>query len=438
MHHGSPTPALLCSWLLALCAGFTGCTADSTDPSDMVTTLDAAALPGDAAALEAQVTTPEGGSTPAGPRDASLDAGPPNAQEPTQDGSASLDAASADAGHEASAPEAGSDTDANRPDAGTDAALEAGAAGDRCDVANLDPAQPPRVLTLSGNLGTHDPALIEQDGTFYLFQTGPRIFGKTSTNLMSWQGTPSALGGANPAWIAREVPGATDLWAPDIAFFGGQYHLYYSASTFGSNSSCMGHATRASLSSGSFSDKGSVLCSNHGSRDDWNAIDPNVVLDEAGAPWLFFGSFWSGIKAAALNMDGSRKDNVVHAVASRNGGAIEAPFVVRRCGYFYLFVSFDKCCSGADSTYNIRVGRSLKVLGPYVDKSGMPMMNGGGTLLVSSAGRWRGPGHNAVLFSQKRAYNVYHAYDTQQNGASMLRVAELAWDKDGWPVSGGP
>ncbi|XYH93569.1 family 43 glycosylhydrolase [Sorangium sp. So ce1128] len=128
----------------------------------------------------------------------------------------------------------------------------------------------------------------------------------------------------------------------------------------------------------------------------------------------------------------------VHALASRGGGAIEAPFVVRRCGYYYLFVSFDRCCSGTESTYNIRVGRSANVLGPYVDRNGTPMLNGGGTVVVQGEGRWRGPGHNAVLFNGKSAYNIYHAYDANESGAPKLRVSELAWDDAGWPISGGP
>jgi arabinan endo-1,5-alpha-L-arabinosidase len=110
---------------------------------------------------------------------------------------------------------------------------------------------------------------------------------------------------------------------------------------------------------------------------------------------------------------------------------------VRRCGYYYLFVSFDKCCDGANSTYNIRVGRSESVLGPYVDKAGKRMLDGGGTELVKSGGSWRGPGHSAVIFSGTKAYNVFHAYRSD-NGASQLRVAEIAWDSDGWPVSAGP
>ena len=314
-------------------------------------------------------------------------------------------------------------------------------AGDRCDVAKLDPARPPVALALSGSLGTHDPALIESNGTYYLWHTGPRLPAKTSTDLKTWTDAPSAFGGSNPAWVAREVPEATDLWAPDVSFFGGQFHLYYSASKLYTNSSCIGHATRTALNTGSWADKGSVICSNHGRTDDWNAIDPNVIVDQAGTPWLVFGSFWSGIKAIQLDQSGARADDKLHALArreSKDDGAVEAPFIVRRCGYYYLFVSFDKCCVGATSTYNMRVGRSQNVLGPYVDAKGVAMTSGGGTPLVAGDARFAGPGHNAVLFHRNQAFNVYHAYSIQQNGRALLRISELFWNGDGWPVSGGP
>lgn len=413
---------------------------------------DANTVPGADAALTQTDASSAVTAGDTGSADSSLGGGPDAGQltdsaspaDGSSESGASRSGQDASPEREASLPEAGESRldggqDGGDGDASPPNAPDAGPAEDRCDVAVYDRAKPLVALTLSGNLGTHDPALIEQDGTFYLWQTGPRVPGKTSLDLMNWQGTPSALGGQNPAWIAREVPGATDLWAPDISFFGGKYHLYYSASTFGSNASCIGHATRASLKTGAFADQGSVVCSNHGSKDDWNAIDPNVVVDGSGTPWLVFGSFWSGIKAVELNQDGARKAGAaVHALASRQGGAIEAPFVVRRCGYYYLFVSFDRCCAGVDSTYNIRVGRSPNVLGPYVDREGKTMLNGGGTLLVKGAGRWHGPGHNAVIFQGKRAYNVYHAYDGDNGGRSTLRVSELAWDEQGWPVSGGP
>jgi hypothetical protein len=107
---------------------------------------------------------------------------------------------------------------------------------DRCEVAKLDTAHRPAAIPLSGSLGTHDPTAIESNGVYYSWNTGPRLPAKTSTDLRTWKDAPSAFGTSNPAWIAKEVPGATDLWAPDVSYFGGQFHLYYSASTFSSNS----------------------------------------------------------------------------------------------------------------------------------------------------------------------------------------------------------
>jgi arabinan endo-1,5-alpha-L-arabinosidase len=305
----------------------------------------------------------------------------------------------------------------------------------------LDSARPPMPVALTGSLvGTHDPAVLRAGDRYYMFHTGRGVQTKTSTNLTTWT-AGSAVFSANPSWIAQQVPGATDLWAPDISYFGGVYHLYYSASTFSSNRSCIGHATRAALDSGSWSDHGPVVCSNTGTtRDNWNAIDPNAVVDEAGMPWLAFGSFWSGIKMIRLDNTGARVGTELLSLADRpqNDGALEAPFIIRRCGFYYLFVSWDRCCDGANSTYNIRVGRGTSVSGPYMDKAGVAMVQGGGTLLVTADARWKGPGHNAVLVSGNLTYNVYHSYDAQNGGRQTLRISDLAWDANGWPVSGGP
>jgi arabinan endo-1,5-alpha-L-arabinosidase len=321
---------------------------------------------------------------------------------------------------------------------GSGAGGSAGALGDdRCSVAVHDPTTPPVMLALTGNLGTHDPALLEVDGTFYLYATGRGLGAKTSTDLRSWQGA-SAVFASNPSWVDDEVPGATDLWAPDISYFGGQYHLYYSASTFGKNRSCIGHATRAALDSGSFTDHGSVFCSNvTTSGDDFNAIDPSVILDLEGTPWLTFGSFWGGIKQFKLTTEGTRADDELLSIADHPpNGALEGAFIVRRCGYYYLFVSWGACCDGAYD-YNIRVGRGTSVNGPFTDQAGKTLLSGGGTLLVEGNSTWTAPGHNAVIFVGDRAYNVYHALNASHQNPT-LRVAELVWDADGWPISAGP
>jgi arabinan endo-1,5-alpha-L-arabinosidase len=316
----------------------------------------------------------------------------------------------------------------------TEAGGNAGQAS--CPGAPYDPASPPTTTTLSGNLGAHDPATLVEGAKIYLFATG--LIAKISSNLTTWQSAPDPLTPV-PAWVAQKVPGATNLWAPDISRFGGAYHLYYAASTFGSNKSCIGHATRPALDSGAWADQGTTICSNMGERDDWNAIDPNVVLDDQGIPWLAFGSFWGGLKMIRLDpTTGARADTMVYSIAARpnNGGALEGPWVFKRCGHYFLFSSFDSCCS-APYDYNIRVGRSTSVTGPYVDKAGVSLMQGGGTLLVAGDAAWMAPGHNAVIVYGGRTYNVYHAL-TAKGMTATLRIAELVWDADGWPVSAGP
>ncbi len=328
----------------------------------------------------------------------------------------------------------------NQPMAGAGGAAGGAAGSAGCDFAVLDPSKPPQMLQLSGSVGTHDPVVIEADGIFYMFHTGNNIGAKTSTDLRSWKNAPTVFTNATrPAWLAQQVPAVeSNLWAPDISRFGGQYHLYYSVSSFSSNRSCIGHLTRPSLATGSWTDRGPVICSNTTStKENWNAIDPNVVIDEAGTPWLSFGSFWSGIKLIQLDQAGARVGTSLESLANRpnDSGAVEAPFIVRRCDYYYLFVSWDSCCKGVSSTYNLRVGRSKSVKGPYVDRDGKSLLEGGGTLLVQGNSTFHGPGHNAVLFTATAAYNIFHAYDAPP---ATLRISELAFGADGWPVSAGP
>jgi arabinan endo-1,5-alpha-L-arabinosidase len=311
--------------------------------------------------------------------------------------------------------------------------MSTGGSGASCLIPKLDSAKPPAALMLSGNLGTHDPSVILADGVYYLFATGNGIAAKTSSDMLSWKAAPDVFSRI-PSWVADKVSGVTNIWAPDISFFGGMYHLYYAVSTFGSNKSCIGHATRASMSSGAWADQGAVICSNVGTSDNWNAIDPNIVVDDDGTPWLDFGSFWSGIKLIKLDATGKRAGTEVLSIA--NHSSIEGPYIIHQCGYYYLFVSFGACCNGAYD-YNVRVGRSKTVMGPYTDKAGTSMMNSGGNQIVQGNSTWTAPGHNAVLVTPSATYNVYHALNASHANAT-LRVAQLVLDADGWPVSGGP
>ena len=309
-----------------------------------------------------------------------------------------------------------------------------GTTSSNCGIPAYDSANPPTTLTLTGNLGTHDPSMILANGIYYQYATGNGIGYKTSNNLTVWTGQPDVFSSI-PAWVAGSVSGVTNIWAPDISFWGGQYHLYYAVSTFGTNKSCIGHATRASLTSGSWTDHGSVICSNVGTTDNWNAIDPNVILDDTGQAWMDFGSFWNGIMLIKLDSTGARMGTTAPQNIARNS-SIEAPFIIHTCDYYYLFVSFGSCC-GNPYDYNIRVGRSTSVTGPYVDKAGTNMLNSGGTLLVTGNSTWHAPGHNAVIMTPNGAYNIYHALDSS-NANPTLRISPLALDAQGWPVSSGP
>lgn len=179
----------------------------------------------------------------------------------------------------------------------------------------------------------------------------------------------------------------------------------------------------------------------------WNAIDPNLIRDEKGTPWLTFGSFWNGIKLVQLRPDltGPAEPAQWRTLARRprtaaltdslpGDGAIEGPFIFRHDGYYYLFVSFDYCCRGPQSTYKMMVGRSRTLTGPYLDQAGVPMEQGGGTLVLQGNADWFGVGHNAVATFDKVDYLIFHGYDGHDHGRPKLRIEPLAWNSEGWPT----
>lgn len=301
----------------------------------------------------------------------------------------------------------------------------------------------PVCAQLGAVAGVHDPAIARVNGNYYVFSTGGGVQIRKSRDLITWERAGRVFEQL-PEWAMKEVPGARGPWAPDVSFFNGRWHLYYSVSTYGSRRSCIGLATNVTLDPADANyrwvDHGMVLETRQ--TDDWNAIDANVVLDESGTPWLSLGSFWGGLKIVRLDASTgmpSKADGGLRPIARRpKPGAIEAPFIIRRGEFYYLFASFDYCCKRAESTYNIRVGRSRAVVGPYVDRDGKPMLEGGGTMVVQGAGTIRGPGHNAVLQEPDRDWLVHHFYDAADAGRPKLQVRPMTWDEAGWPVAGEP
>lgn len=296
---------------------------------------------------------------------------------------------------------------------------------------------------------THDPVLIREGDTYYLFATGGQyIQAKTSTDLIAWKDAGSVLDKI-PDWAHEAVPGTKGIWAPDISYVDGQYRLYYSISTFGSNRSAIGLATSPTLDRSApdyaWTDRGLVVQSVPG--DDFNAIDPNLVIDAEGGQWLSLGSFWTGIKLFRLDPATGKPapGTTPYAIARRpapNGGPapVEAPFIFRHDGDYWLLVSYDYCCKGVNSTYYTVAARAKDVTGPYLGRDGSAMMDGGGTILLRAdlqeQERFRGPGHPGVFTDQDgTTYVVYHAYDREKDGAPTLRIAPLRWDEDGWPVA---
>jgi len=285
---------------------------------------------------------------------------------------------------------------------------------------------------VSGDTFIHDPTVVKTpSGGYIAAYTGDNVQLKTSTDRTRWQNAGAAFPNGAP-WTTPYTKGARNLWAPDISYHNGQYYLYYSASSFGSSRSAIFLATSPSGASGSWTDRGMVIESFDNTG--WNAIDPNLIVDAQGRWWLSLGSFWSGIKMIALNPStGKRADNQLISLAARPdaGGALEAPFITRNGNYYYLWVSFDRCCQGAASTYRIMVGRSTSVTGPYVDKSGRQMMQGGGTQMMSGHGAIHGPGHNAVFTDTDGDVLVYHYYNNA--GTAQIGINRIRYD-NGWPV----
>lgn len=297
-------------------------------------------------------------------------------------------------------------------------------------------------------IDVHDPEIIKQDGQYYIYSTGRRggvLQAIRSRDLQRWERLPAPFTSV-PAWVRQEIPQCRGFWAPGIHYKEGRYLLYYSASTFGSQRSLIGLASNKTLDPADpdyrWQDEGKVIESRPGM--DFNAIDPALITDAEGGFWMTFGSFWGGIMLVQLNPETGKPLSEPYDIIplarrpSVPQNPIEAPYLIYREGFYYLFVSFDFCCRGAESTYKIMVGRSEEITGPYVDAEGVAMLKGGGTLVVQGDERWKGPGHNSVLNDDGVYYLVHHAYDAENRGRPTLQIRPISWTEDGWPKAQEP
>lgn len=285
-----------------------------------------------------------------------------------------------------------------------------------------------------------DPSVVKDGEFFYAYGTEddwrreggyhlvPVI---RSTDLVNWGLIGDAFS-SKPSWKS-----SGGIWAPDVTEVDGKFYMYYSFSTWGDPNPGIGLAI-AETPAGPFVDQGKVFLSDE--VDVANSIDP-FYIEEEGQKYLFWGSF-HGIYAIPLTDDGKNFNGEKVKIAHNH---LEAAYVHKKDGYYYLFGSEGSCCEGANSTYRIRVGRSASLLGPYVDKQGNKLADGPfGELVVkgsSGAGGYAGPGHNAEIITDEEGteWFLYHAIRKTnpllQNGASRrpLMLDKLIW-KDGWPL----
>lgn len=298
----------------------------------------------------------------------------------------------------------------------------------------------------------HDPVVAFCDGRYYVFTTGMGISVMSSDDMKNWRSEKQVLDPI-PQWAIQAVPGYNGhTWAPDIIFRNGLWYLYYSCSTFASNGSCIGVATNKTLNTESpdfkWTDHGKIIQSVP-NRDKWNAIDPNIIIDDDGTPWMAFGSFWDGLKMTRLDdsmlklSDPQEWHPLWHRPELMSGkmdlksqpgdGSVEAPFIFRHDGWYYLFASLDLCCRGERSDYKVAVGRSKSVTGPYIDRDGKPVTDGGGTLVIQGNDRYVGVGHCSVASFNGKDWMFFHGYDKNRRYNGMLLIRPITWDNEGWP-----
>src|SRR5687768_9991655 len=295
-------------------------------------------------------------------------------------------------------------------------------------------------FALDGDPRMHDPStVVLHNGKFYVYATGNGLPVAVSDDGWIWRraGTlMQALPGGRPGpdVLAR---GGNNTWAPDVIRSGDRYFVYYSAPGTQPKAAIgllVGRTLDAASPDYKWEDGGPVVWSD--GVEDSNAIDPGLFRDPSGSLWLTYGSYFGYIRLVELNPKTGRRlspDRTPVNIAV-NG---EASIIIFRDGWYYLLLTHGSCCAGTNSSYNIRMGRSRKVTGPFVDHTGTDMLQGGGKLFLGSTTRAVGPGHFGLLDlgGEVQKFSCHYEADLDRGGISVIDIRPLLW-RDGWPVAG--
>ncbi|MCB0646982.1 MAG: family 43 glycosylhydrolase [Saprospiraceae bacterium] len=271
----------------------------------------------------------------------------------------------------------------------------------------------------------HDPStIVECEGKYYTFGTGGG--GLISEDGWTWNGGAVRPGG-----------GA----APDAIKIGNRYLIAYGATGGGA---AVGHRGKIYTmwnntldpNSPDFKYSDTIAVAYSDGYEDCDAIDPGMMLDPStGRLWLTYGTYYGFIRVVELDPKTGKR--VVGNKSVDIAIVCEASILTYRDGWYYLLANHGTCCDGANSTYNIVVGRSKKVTGPYIDNVGRSMLEGGGKMVAATRGRLIGPGHfgRNIITDGVEKMSFHYEADLDQSGRSVLAIVPLVW-KDGWPVAG--
>ena len=299
----------------------------------------------------------------------------------------------------------------------------------------------------------HDPSLIKAPGGYFVYSSSHLGSFYQSDNLEQWR-LAGQVFQALPDWLVAQIPQADHIGAPDLAFYKGRYLYFYQSHISNTCNAATGLASNKSLDPASpdyqWVDHGLVLrstphysdidiyCGNENAT--FNAIDAHFFVDPEQTPWLVFGSTIGGIKLIELDpltlkpLPNAEFTTLAQRFLLQDDPIIEAPHLLYRDGYYYLFVSFNHCCLGADTQYQVRVGRSRKIDGPYFDAQHWPLYLGGGTPLITNDGNYMGTGHSDLFSENGQDWLVHHAKRPDEDYRAYLHIRQMRWLPDGWPT----